>query len=174
MAMAVLERVGDQELIATFIAISSIDESKEEVAETEPLKVVIKRKSRSSWEPDAIQIALIERVPIAVGKILRGVFRREKEVISLLAQGKNPFENSTQKTASAMYQILQNKIPVSKSRVRQELAVILGWSDAAASVQASIVWRVFRELGIGIEEPEGRMVLNPLINGETTKLYYRN
>jgi len=170
----VLSRIGDPELILTFSTMVAVNDPVERVAQPRPLEVKVERATRARWAPTPTQKALIDSVPAAVGKMMRAMFRKETFIAQALANGENPFPNDSQRTASTMYLLLSNRVPVSKAQAKAALQSALGWASSSASVQASLIWRVFKELGIGVEDAAGLMTLNPRIDSNTTKLYYHN
>ena len=163
----VVAKLGDSELQMTVIALlalnEGIDAAPRVVVEQKP------RKTRAKWIPSPQHAALLMNVPANVAKIMRGILKHEQDVIQALIQGCNPFSESRLRSAHKAFERIMDG-----GATQHELSLAfcesLGWSKPAAVVQASVLTRAFRELGIVVMDDDGVLRVNPTINSNTTSL----
>lgn len=161
--------MGDSELVLTFTTMLALGDGRLVKESPQPLQVKVKRRRRSGWMPTVQEQALCERVPKAVAKMCRAILRRQTQVIEGISQRKNPFSPQSQRTAHVLFDQMQAGY-ATQNALTKRIESDFGWNHSAAMVQSCLIWRAFRELGIGVVDEDNRMRINPSVTDNTTSL----
>lgn len=125
-----------------------------------------KRKALTSEQQE-----VVASLPKKAGDYLRTLYSRGRDVVIREAAklGENPFNTFNARPWSAAFNALMRG-GVSKAALKMEFVCELKWSESAAKSQVSIIWSVFKALGIAVEDHKGILKPHPSMHCDNSQV----